>query len=410
MDANVLHAHLAAIFPADLNQDANMAHAPEPQQNPVDHLLHVFDGHYQQLTQLEANRAQRETHLAERTRIRELEKRLITQTSSCDGSSMTSVRQWIDEIEMIRPEAVGARARAQSLMAVVTQTISGSLRREVERFIVDYAGQHAIDRLAVPWVDLRAHVRRAFLTPNEAAHLRDVVDKMKQNGYEMIAGYNRCFRDAADAGYPVADRNEDQSRILLTAYTRGLTDDAIARELVTREHPATVELAMTAAARQEQGTDEYMRLRRGERGMEVSALAVSDTTKPDVLGLLEKMTTQQERLSTKMGKLETRLNQSTPPFRQMNQSTPPFRQMNQPRPPFRQTYTSRPPFRQTPRVSTGPPGRTAQRPPNPRYTNEGKTICFKCGRPGHIQRDCRDRQSVRRPTTNNPTHTQAGNA
>ena len=47
---------------------------------------------------------------------------------------------------------------------------------------------------------------------------------MKEKAYEGTAAYGRRFRDAADLGYPVANRNADQNRIMKDAYLRGLRE------------------------------------------------------------------------------------------------------------------------------------------------------------------------------------------
>ena len=70
----------------------------------------------------------------------------------------------------------------------------------------------------MPWTELKEHLLASFLHVDEASALRDEVEKTSQSAYEPEEGYNRRFREVADAAYPVTLRNDDQHRILIRAY------------------------------------------------------------------------------------------------------------------------------------------------------------------------------------------------
>ena len=104
----------------------------------------MTDEQFIQHEQLEKQRMSRELRLKEDQHqsqhehrvsqdCRELIKELAKRTTKCDGTVPKAVRDWIDEIELIRPEATGLHSHRETLMRVVIQTISGSLRKEIEQ-------------------------------------------------------------------------------------------------------------------------------------------------------------------------------------------------------------------------------------------------------------------------------------
>lgn len=67
--------------------------------------------------------------------------------------------------------------------------------------------------------------------------LRDELERTKQSPFELEASYNRRFRDVADTAYAVAERNADQSRILVRTDARGLKSTEMAIKLIEDGNP-----------------------------------------------------------------------------------------------------------------------------------------------------------------------------
>ena len=70
-----------------------------------------------------------------------------------------------------------------------------------------------------------------FLNVNEVVALCDSLEQMRQSTYETDASFNRLrFRDLADAAAPA--RNNDQHRLMVRAYARGLRSSSVAVEMI----------------------------------------------------------------------------------------------------------------------------------------------------------------------------------
>ena len=159
---------------------------------------------------------------------------LIRQTTSCEGTSPTGVRAWFKDIVL-----AGAEVGAENQIEIAARTAAGSLRWELERYIAGVlATNDQINvRFNVPWADVKAHLWTSFLNVDKSSALRDEVEKTRQSAYEQESSFSRRFREVADAAYPGEGRNENQNRILIHAFARGLRSDELARKTGGRGQP-----------------------------------------------------------------------------------------------------------------------------------------------------------------------------
>ena len=195
-----------------------------------------FNKYTDGLAQVEAQRIVEKKQVRIQAANSERLKGQIKQTTVCDGSNPSAVRIWIKEIELARKLLA-----SKQTISLASRTVAGPLRHELERFISEYMSTHSSARDDVPWETVKEHISASFLHINEASALRDELEKTNQSAYEPEAGYNRRFREVADAAYPTADRNDDQNRILIRAYARGLRSSELARKLVEEGAPFTLE-------------------------------------------------------------------------------------------------------------------------------------------------------------------------
>lgn len=277
------------------------------------------------------------------------ERRLVDEISHqidiCDGSSPQAVRQWLKDIAA----SIWRTGEGPLTITIAAKTVKGPMKRELERYLHERVNDpnNPIQRANVPWDDLRQYIIRAYLPIDNVASVRDELEKMRQSPYEAEASFNRRFRDVADDAYPPAQRNADQQALLIKSYVRGLQSSEIAREVILRGHPNTLQDAMEQVLQLAAGKDAYDRLGRRETPMEVGMLDINDKKHPIQLAV--------EQLNTSVAKLEVQTRQANQAFQKKQKQ------------------------KQTP-----------QKPPDTERRPAGKTItCFKCGRRGHTQYDCK---------------------
>ena len=146
------------------------------------------------IMELTAGLTQQETDRRAATTRREQVRDLIQQTSKYDGSTTPSVRMWIKEIAL-----AFHLAATQEQIEIVSKTITGPLRFEIERLISMFVAAQNVERNAVPWNAIKHHVKTQFLNVDEATALRDEVERLRQSPPEPAAGYSGRFREIADA-------------------------------------------------------------------------------------------------------------------------------------------------------------------------------------------------------------------
>lgn len=304
------------------------------------------------LATMEHNAETARQNAATTKRRQDVKEALVKQTTCCDGATMMAVRVWIKEVNLARRQLAPA-----DVVELVTRTITGPLRWEVERFIDQYMGTHNVARNAVPWAAIETHASHCFLNTDEASALRDEVENTRQSAYEPEASYSRRFRDVADSAYPMGQRNADQERILVKAYAKGLASDELARKLVQDENPATLEAAITATSRFSERKDAYTRLGRAEpEPMEIGMAAqpAASSHLSQIVGALEKLGKAQERISTRLAKLEVG---------QQPRDVTPTAGRN----------------RKNPQSKAGRP---------PAWNEKGQPRCFACQKFGHMAKEC----------------------
>ena len=293
---------------------------------------------------------------------------LIRQTNVCDGEDTQAVRMWVHEIELAYNQIGDV-----NIVQVVTNSISGTLRFEIERFIENHMQIHNVTRATVPWQAIRAHVIAQFLNIDELQSLRDECEQARQGQFDSVPQYSRKFREIAEAACPIGTRTADQHVTLVRAFAKGLASDAIARKLIQDVLPRDLEAAITAVAVMNERLDAYTRLGRPDHRNEEAT---------EVGGVEKKI----ERLSTKLAKIESSV-QNAQPHGPIDNKNATNRMNHDSRQPGQHAYQAN--------VNTRRRSNTRQAAPNgppPRQHNgahqRDTRFCTHCRQVGHFEARC----------------------
>jgi len=240
-------------------------------------------------------------HLEHSTEVkeRELRERAIQREADritkCDGLEPSRVRDWMKEVELAQVPRHDNAFRIQ----VITSTVTGAFRRELENYLAQQP-----NRLNVAWPAIKGHLLNAFVSADNAEAVRRDLGKVKQEMYETVISYNRRFREAASEAYPEEGRNADQERILVKAYARGLAQDSMARKLVSDGWPADLAAAMRRTATIARSNEVYDNLGRVETPMEVGAVGPV-APKPQLAIDVQRLHTHIAKLEAQLARLRT---------------------------------------------------------------------------------------------------------
>ena len=223
---------------------------------------------------------------------------------TCDGELSNQLRNYLYDIELLQPSV---NRDNKAILDIVARTTSGPLWREVQR----YLSSQPEDRDQVPWVRLKAHIERTFLSSDEDEKLRVNLEQLYQREGETLASYNRRYREATQRAYP-SPRSADAERIVLRSYLKGLRAADLAKKVSLELRDQTLEAALEFVERVEAGLERFVGLQRAEEPMDTSAVQATAAPESDVLATLQKIQKGQERVMTRLSKLETSQKSSGP--------------------------------------------------------------------------------------------------
>ncbi len=321
------------------------------------------------------NAAQQEHQERQQLLLEEQERSIaeaqIKQIQTCDGQTARQVREWIRDIEISIPYS-------NRTVYIASQAASGSLKREIEAFL-----DAQPNRNNVQWGQVRQHIQNTFLSQHEDEVLRDDVRKLRQLGYESAASYSRRFRDAAAIAYPVANRNADQQRSLLSAFYKGLKDRTIVERLIKEGRPANFEAAILLVAAYE--SDNY----RIQKAMKDDISNVREE-EPMEIGVVQAaaMPPKEDPIRQEMAELKRQVGGMSKQITKLIASKEQAQVQVQP---VQQNWPRRPAYR---------------------YAPDGDPICYKCNKKGHKGFQCFPRESGRgrgyNPSNQRPFHQKGG--
>ena len=269
---------------------------------------------------------------------------LVRQTSQIDGSSPPLTRAWLREIDLVAPLVAGFNMQGPQVV-LATRTISGPMRVDVERWLVDFTVANNVVRNAVPWVNLRDYISTTYLSANEPETLRAEVETLRQSALEDVPAYCRRARGVVEAAFPQVNRVPEQDRIAVGSFLSGLVNKELARYVLEHD-PADLGQAINHALQRSAFEDRsaHLGIKKEEQGKVVEVFDPSIAVQQP----LSKLFKQLEQLTTKLAKVEAT-------------------------------------------VKRGAPSGARNQPSAPRqYRPLGP--CFYCQKPGHLKRNCYSRR------------------
>ena len=251
---------------------------------------------------------------------------------------------------------------------------------EIEKFLNTLQ-----NRNQAVWADVRRHLQNCFMSQHEEEKLRDDLEKICRQPYETTAHYGRRFSEAADLAYPAAQRNADQQKTMLRRYMKGLGDEKLVLRLVQERDPADYLEAIEAVAKFESDAYQVYRAVNGvappERQIEPMDISAVSQRGASAAPPRSNETHQQDRMES----LERQISGLSREFTRMmainRRDAQPARRENQ------RGGSRRNELARERRPEQQAPVRRRQYKPI-KFTDDGRPICLRCERVGHMKREC----------------------
>ena len=194
----------------------------------------------------------------------ETKRKLIASKASsiakCDGELTSQTRNYLYDIDLLVPQFT---QDPDSIITIVKKTASGSLGREIQRYISDCT-------TPVTWLTLKSHIEKTFLSSDEAEVLRQNIESVRQGSAETLASYNRRFREAVRRAYS-SQLSPDAERTLMKNYLRNLLSPEMARKASLEVSDPSLDKLLQFTEQIEAGLQRYQALGRNEEPMEINS-------------------------------------------------------------------------------------------------------------------------------------------
>lgn len=241
------------------------------------------------------------------------------------------------------------------------------------------------------WADLRLAITQEYINPDFPRRQRDTLAALQQRTTESVTSYNYEFAMLADEAYPFGVQDHEG---LVRDYLSGLADRAMAAR-VLKKNPQTLEEAMIWAKEEVQVAE---KLRPKGMASRVATIATGDPFEP-IMGTLQKQQTQLEKMIAALQLPSAMHSQASDPAQKTGQQKHVECQIAalveslQPassasvRASSSETVMQLAPVA----VQAAAPAPVEYQPPLPvkGYQQRGSMICYRCGKQGHMRRDCR---------------------
>ncbi len=265
-----------------------------------------------------------------------------------DGINKTALREWIEEISSAKEWCNASEAVT---LYTVGYLVKGRLDLGIRRWIRDFNNPGT----EVSWEYIKNQIAIEFLDADEAEHLRRKLTLMKQSGKQDVKEFSREFDQAVHLAYTDIELAVPLIlEMVVRAFITSLRDENV-KMLVHMGRPLTLKAAYEAGRTADRARTLATEVRT-EEPMEVGATRTAPTPPPnpkqqDSASLVQTI----DLLTKNLKAMEARLNkaESVHPMRRGRGNGP---------------------------VLLKQKGSLT-------WTEDGRPICYRCQRPGHMAKD-----------------------
>ncbi|KAK6173621.1 hypothetical protein SNE40_017038 [Patella caerulea] len=286
---------------------------------------------------------------------------ILSQIKSFSGEGYKRFSEWLKELEQAR---MLISADNKRMIALALQTSTAMAGEFITRYVREHPGS--------TWDRLKEVLKNRFGDYTDAQCALQKLKKLKQGQGETEQCFGDRIKSLSEEAYSYEHlKISIVQSILVDIFIDGVRDDRTVNKLI-RDTPTTLDVALEKAI-SDQLTPRAFQLRRRvfEEPMEIDQLSSLQRTNKELRDKTDKLSENFERLLL----LNERIMQ-TP-------STQDRKQFNTPASPVQSNF---------------------------KWTEDGKPICCRCSRAGHIGRNCRQNSSGRQQTFPRNTHNQYSNS
>lgn len=249
----------------------------------------------------------------------------------CDGTCPDKTQKWLRDVsDQKHPIEIASLASEGPLAEFITKELQQAKR----------------DKKKLGWSTLKISIAKEFISQDFQKRQAEALETLQQRSGESLVGYNYEFKRLMREAFPKMP--DDQSSLVRT-YLSSLIDRDMARSIISKEKPTSVNEAIKAVERKAKA-DELLKPRvKGGRNALIDSL-------PDMTSSVD-----MSKVETAVDKLTTRISQLESSQKQVHDS------VNQ--------------------VAAVAAHKSNSLPTRP--NTKPVVECYRCGKKGHYARECR---------------------
>lgn len=274
--------------------------------------------------------------------------------TSCDGRDQKSLRTWLEDVTGAK---LWGRLDDVTTLELVGIRSTGPLRKTIE----DFVRQHQL----VTWEQVSTLVQDQFLEEDDAQASLHRLRRIHQTAYQSVLEYGLEFQDCVRRAYRAVGPDTPYLQPqLIEAYISGLGSERV-QLAVLEDEPATLVAAVESGNKAAKAKRRLEDIRQGQGGMarreeamEIGAISTQGPSRAqaaqereaELHRIVTGLQRQVNKLSTRLGELDVKPK------------------------------------------NAAPSGGGKKKYGHLQFTEDDKPICYRCKTPGHIGRNCPNRQ------------------